>query len=196
MLSQTRFTKDKIYSLHEPEVACIAKGKSHKPYEFGSKISIATLPKSNVVIEVSHFMGNPHDSQTLEPVLESIKRQAEKVFGHGIVDRGYRGKKKIGETVIVVPNPKEDSTKSIQYQKDKSRQCKSRAAIEPVISHLKHDCRMLRNYLKGVEGDKINAIMAGAAFNFRMALREIKVTILLWLFFIEKLYLNSRNRYY
>lgn len=181
VLSQTRHSKDKVYSIHEPEVACIAKGKSHKPYEFGSKISIAILPGTNVVVDVSYFEGNPHDSKTLEPVLDNIAKEVNKKFERCIVDRGYRGKKKIGGTEIIVPNPKEDSTKDAQYQKDKSRMCKSRAAIEPVISHIKHDCRMARNFLKGQIGDKINALMAGAAFNFRVALREIRKKGSFWL---------------
>ena len=193
VLSQTRHSKDKIYSLHEPDVACIAKGKSHKQYEFGSKVSIATLPGTNVVVDVSHFLGNPHDSTTLEPVLKSIDTQVNKVFDRCIVDRGYRGKSKIGDTNIIVPNTKEDSSKSIEYQKDKSRMCRSRAAIEPVISHLKHDCRMIRNFLKGVIGDKINAILAGAAFNFRIALREIKEMISFWLYFFQHLFQNKNH---
>ena len=182
VLAQTRHSKDKIYSLHEPEVACIAKGKSHKPYEFGSKISVSTLPGSNVVVNISHFLGNPHDSQTLEPVLKQIEKDLKKPFEYAIVDRGYRGKSTIGETTIVVPNPEKDKTKSTEYQNIKSKRCRSRAAIEPIIGHLKQDHRMVRNFLKGVEGDKINAIMAGAAFNFKIALREIKKRLLFWLF--------------
>ena len=182
VLAQQRHTKNKIYSLHEPEVACIAKGKSHKPYEFGAKISVSTLPGSNVVVNISHFLGNPHDSQTLAPVLEQIEKDLKKPFDYAIVDRGYRGKSTIGQTTIVGPNPEKDKTQNIQYQKNKSRQCRSRAAIEPIIGHLKQDHRMLRNFLKGVTGDKINAIMAGAAFNFKIALREIKARLFFWLF--------------
>jgi len=182
VLAQKRHTKDKIYSLHEPEVACIAKGKSHKPYEFGAKISVSTLPGSNVVVNISHFLGNPHDSQTLAPVLEQIEKDLKKPFDYAIVDRGYRGKSIIGKTTIVVPNPEKDKIQSVQYQKFKSKQCRSRAAIEPIIGHLKQDHRMLRNFLKGVTGDKINAIMAGAAFNFKIALREIKERLIFWLF--------------
>lgn len=181
VLAQTRHSKDKIYSLHEPEVACIAKGKSHKPYEFGSKISVSTLPGSNVVVNISHFLGNPHDSQTLEPVLKQMEKDLKKPFEYAIVDRGYKGNSTIGATTIVVPNPEKDKTKSIEYQKIKSKQCRSRAAIEPIIGHLKQDHRMLRNFLKGVVGDKINAIMAGAAFNFKIALREIRQSLIFWL---------------
>lgn len=181
VLSQTRHSKDKIYSLHEPQVACIAKGKSHKPYEFGSKISFSTLPKSNVIVDVSHFLGNPHDSKTLETVIPKLKSIMSNAFKFNIVDRGYRGKKTIEDIQIVIPNPKADSLKSIEYQNVKSRQCKSRAAIEPVIGHVKSDHRMLRNFLKGVQGDKINAILAGAAFNFKKALNEIKAFVFFYL---------------
>jgi IS5 family transposase len=178
VLNQTRNSKDKVYSLHEPEVACIAKGKSHKPYEFGSKISFSTLPQSNVVVDVSHFTGNPHDSKTLESIIPKLKEILPQTFKFNIVDRGYRGKKKIEDIQIVIPNPKEDTKKSAEYQIIKSRQCKSRAAIEPVIGHIKNDHRMLRNFLKGVMGDKINAILAGAAFNFKKALNQIKDFVL------------------
>jgi len=179
VLAQTRHSKDKTYSLHEPEVSCIAKGKSHKPYEFGSKTSIAILPGTNVVVNVSCFKGNPHDSKTLEPVLTQISEEINKQFDWAITDRGYRGKSQINSTTIVTPGPEKDRNRSSAYRENKSRQCKSRAAIEPVISHLKHDHRMLRNYLKGFTGDKINAILAGAAFNFKIKLREIRLNLFL-----------------
>lgn len=177
ILAQTRHSKDKVYSLHEPEVVCIAKGKSHKPYEFGSKISFSTLPGSNVVVDVSHFSGNPHDSKTLETVIPKLKELMPNTLKFNIVDRGYRGRKKIGDVQVVIPNTKADSIKSIDYQNFKSRQCRSRAAIEPVIGHVKHDHRMLRNFLKGAMGDKMNAILAGAAFNFKKALNQIRALV-------------------
>lgn len=180
VLQQTRFSKGKIYSLHEPDVACIAKGKSHKPYEFGSKISFSTLPGSNVVVDVTYFAGNPHDSTTLETVIPKLKAVLPKGFASIIVDRGYRRKRKIEKIALIIPNPKEDATKSIAHQNEKSRQCRSRAAIEPIIGHIKNDHRMLRNYLKGSIGDKVNAILAGAAFNFKKALNEIKAFFLFY----------------
>lgn len=193
ILKQTRHSKDKIYSLHEPEVSCIAKGKSHKPYEFGSKISFSTLPKSNIVVDVSHFLGNPHDSKTLEVVIPKLKEIIPNTLKFNIVDRGYRGKKKINDIHIVIPNPKEDSIKSIECQNTKSRQCKSRAAIEPIIGHIKNDHRMLRNFLKGVLGDKMNAILAGAAFNFKKALNEIKAFAIFYLHFLFNIK-NKKNQ--
>jgi IS5 family transposase len=48
---------------------------------------------------------------------------------------------------------------------------KRRAAVEPVIGHLKADHRMDRNYLKGQDGDRISAVLAAAGFNFHLLLR-------------------------
>ncbi len=50
-----------------------------------------------------------------------------------------------------------------------------RSAIEPVISHLKHDHNMIRNFLKGKEGDRINAILSAAGFNFSKLIRAFFV---------------------
>jgi IS5 family transposase len=48
-----------------------------------------------------------------------------------------------------------------RYQRDKKRKlCKRRAAIEPIIGHLKSDFRLSRNLLKGQVGDEINVLMA------------------------------------
>lgn len=182
VLNQTRTSKDKIYSLHEPQVACIAKGKAHKSYEFGSKVSITMIPGSNVILNVKNFEGNPHDSTTLAGVIKELDNEIKSNIKYAIVDRGYRGNTKIENINIVIPNTKADENKSEEFKKNKSRQCKSRAAIEPIISHLKFDCRMARNFLKGMIGDKINAILAGAAFNFRIALKEIKDKICVLIF--------------
>ena len=176
VISRKKSDKDKIYSLHEPETACIAKGKAHKKYEFGSKVSFAMLPGSNIIVGVVNFQGNPHDSTTLEDTLKHSKKRCGKEFTKPIVDRGYRVKKKIDKTNIVSPGP---PIKNNEYQRRKKRrQCRSRAAIEPIIGHIKHDCRMARNYLKGTIGDDMNAILAGAAFNFRRLLRVIEQEII------------------
>jgi IS5 family transposase len=65
------------------------------------------------------------------------------------------------------------------YQKAKDRKrFRRRASIEPIIGHLKQDHRVLRNYLKGVEGDMINTLLAGAAFNMMKMLRKIRKSII------------------
>ena len=52
VLNQQPKDKNKIYSLHEPQVYCMAKGKDHKPYEYGSRASIASTATSNIIVGV------------------------------------------------------------------------------------------------------------------------------------------------
>ena len=171
VLTQRKQDKNKIYSLHEPEVVCIAKGKVAKRFEFGSKVSVATSKDGNIILGVVNFTGNPHDSRTIEETLKKVELLTKSKVEEAIVDRGYRWKKQINGTQIILPDPlKQDAT---NYQKRKMRtNFRRRAAIEPVIGHMKHTYRMKRNYLKGVQGDVINAVMAAAAFNFKRWLNQ------------------------
>lgn len=188
VIAQKRVDKNKIYSLHEPEVACIAKGKAHKKFEFGSKVSFAVVPGVNIIVGVKNFNGNPHDSTTLEPTLNHVEKICGKQFKNALVDRGYKGKTKVGDITIVSPKP--PNAKQPYSKATMRRKCRKRAAIEPVIGHLKQDCRMQRNYLKGTIGNDINALLAAAGFNFRGLLRKIKREILLPLFLINR-YFNQ-----
>jgi IS5 family transposase len=176
VLNQKRHDTNKVYSLHEPEVACIAKGKIHKPYEFGSKVALAITKHSNIIVAAVNFTGNPHDIKTLEATLN----QHELLTGHrakaAIVDRGFRGRKMFNGTQIISPD---NSIGKTGKQKRNSRiRFKRRAAIEPVISHMKHNFGMIKNYLKGSIGDQINPMMAAAAFNFKSWLNKYRKTFL------------------
>ena len=51
------------------------------------------------------------------------------------------------------------------------REMRRRAAVEPVIGHLKAEHRMERNYLKGRDGNRANAVLAAAGYNFSLLLR-------------------------
>jgi transposase, IS5 family len=180
VVSQQRYSKDKVYSLHEPETSCIAKGKAHKEYEFGSKTSFAMLPKTNIIVGVLSFTGNPHDSKTLKPTLDQCERINGLKFKRAILDRGYRGITRIGNTIVIIPGQIKAKT---PWQKQWIRKkCRSRSAIEPIIGHLKTDCRLMRNYLKGTQGDQINALMAAAALNFRRLLRKFQRDLIFSLF--------------
>ncbi|PIE85832.1 MAG: IS5/IS1182 family transposase [Bacteroidia bacterium] len=148
IVTQKRTDKNKIYSIHEPQTACIAKGKAHKKFEFGSKVSVAILPKVNIIVGLTNFNGNPNDTSTLEEALKDVERYTEREFKNAIVDRGYKGKKQIGKTIIV--SPKAPGEKQTYSPPTMRRKCRSRAAVEPVIGHLKSDCRMAKNYLKTV----------------------------------------------
>lgn len=162
----------KVYSLHEPDVLCIGKGKEHKKYEFGRKASIAVTKTTGVIVGAMSFNKNIFDGHTLPDVLEQVWQTTEVCPEVAICDRGYRGRKKVGDTSILTPGrPKKSDT---PYQRRKARQrFRRRAGIEPVIGHLKHDHRMARNFLKGTLGDSINLFMACAAFNFRKWVRAV-----------------------
>jgi len=102
-------------------------------------------PKSLIVIGIEAFEGNPHDSKTIEPLLDQIKGNLKYLPEEVVYDRGGRGQKEINGVSIVTPDKplKRDS----QYQKQKKRnKFRRRAAIEPVIGHLKSNFRMGQNY--------------------------------------------------
>ena len=184
VIAQKRTDKNKIYSIHEPGVACIAKGKAHKKFEFGSKVSFAVVPGVNIIVGVQNFNGNPNDTITLEPTLKHVEKICGKKFKNVIVDRGYKVKRKVNGSTVVTPKP--PNAKQPYSKATMRKKCRKRAGVEPVIGHVKHDCRMQRNYLKGDIGNDINALLAAAGFNFRGLLRKIKKEILWRLFLIDK----------
>ncbi len=93
ILSQKKSDSHKVYSVHEPDVQCLSKGKEHKKYEFGNKVSIIYTQTTGVIIGAMGFR-NPYDGHTIKPALE----QAERLLGKRTIktligDRGYRGKR-------------------------------------------------------------------------------------------------------
>jgi len=172
VLSQTRKSKNKVYSIHEPEVKCIAKGKDSKQYEYGNKSSIV-YSKEGIIIGAMAFTENLYDGDTLAPQLEQVTRLTGKELKEAIGDRGYRGRPKVKGTIILTPKPM--SKKSTRYQKQKTREkFRGRAGIEPIFGHLKSDHRMWRNFLKGNAGDEFNTIIAATAFNIKKFLNRVK----------------------
>ena len=161
VLSQKRGDSDKIYSLHEPDVKCYSKGKEHKKFEFGSKASFLVDQSTGIIMGAINFTQTLHDSKTIPEVLEQYERLNGKPPKEVFVDRGYRGIKEYKGAAIHVPKPDENITK------EKRKRHSKRAAIEPVIGHLKQDYRLCRNFLKGILGDNMNVILAAAAMNFK-----------------------------
>ncbi len=173
VLNQKREDKEKIYSLHELEVCCIAKGKEHKQYEFGSKAAIAITKKSGIIVGTASFSKNIYDGKTLDEIIEQTEITTGKKPKVAIVDRGFRGKKKVKGVEIVVPNRSKKETTN--YQKKKARErFRRRASIEPVIGHMKSDFGLGKNFLKGSIGDQINLELSAAAFNFKKYMNQIK----------------------
>ena len=161
LFNQKKNSKNKIYSIHAPEVKCISKGKAHKRYEFGNKVSIATTTENNIVVGVQSFADNHFDGHTLSDSLFQVKDILGDWVPDAYVDRGYKGYDgQVFGTRVHRQGRKRQSIETKQY-------LKKRARIEPVISHLKSDHRMGRNWLLGVFGDMMNSLMAGCAFNLR-----------------------------
>ena len=169
LLTQKRHDKNKLYSLHAPKVECISKGKAHRKYEFGCKVSVATTSKDNWIVGVEALHDNPLDGHTLKGALQQIKRLAGWEAQNVYCDKGYKGNpKQLGNTAVHLASKRKSSMPPSEW-----RWFKRRSAIEPVIGHMKQENRMNRNYLKGTDGDKMNAILAACGFNFRKLLRAL-----------------------
>jgi IS5 family transposase len=159
----------KVYSLHAPEVECIGRGKARAAYEFGCKTSITTpvtSPKGGqFVLHAKALHGNPYDGHTLGPVIADLERLTGIEVRRIHVDKGYRGHNHPHRLRVWISGQVRRVTKAIR------REMRRRAAVEPVIGHLKDDHRMDRNYLKGREGDRANAVLAAAGYNFSLLVR-------------------------
>src|SRR5664280_656148 len=184
VLTQQRDDSNKIYSIHEPEVLCISKGKEHKPYEFGNKSSFAYTRESGIIVGAMAVEGNAYDGHTLKPQLEQVKELTGGKIRKAIVDRGYKVKGGIPSIDIVMP--KALKRESYYLKKKREERCRSRAGIEGLISHLKHDHRMIRNYLSGTAGDQTNTLLAAAAYNMmkwmRLKRQETLNLIFRWIY--------------
>jgi len=173
ILLQERDSKNKIYSIHKPFTACICKGKAHKKYEYGNKIGLVTTAQSLVITGIKAFFGNPYDGHTIEPLLDQMQENNFVLPKELIYDRGGKGSKKIkGVTISIPSNPlKTDDSYTKQKKRKKFRR---RAAIEAVISHLKHRFRMHQNYLHGENGTQINAFLSATAWNLQKLMNKLR----------------------
>ncbi len=174
----------KIYSLHAPEVECIGKGKAHRPYEFGVKVSVATTlahaKGGQFVTHVKSLPGNPYDGHTLKTVIPDMEAMVGNIIERMLLDRGYRGHNAPPDYKfrVFISGQKRRVTPKIK------RELRRRSAVEPIIGHLKSEHRMGRNYLWHRNGDAANAVLAAAGYNFRrlirwllLLLRQILLTI-------------------
>jgi IS5 family transposase len=163
---QQRHDKNKVYSVHEPEVECIAKGNAGKQYEFGNKVSVAVSSRGGWFVGAKSFTGNPYDGHTLAAQMKQVESLIPSKVSEAYVDMGYRGHDYDGAVAVHVDKRRRGRTSLAQW-----RWMKRRAAVEPSIGHLKSEHRLERNRLKGTAGNQINAIMAAAAMNFQKLLR-------------------------
>ena len=176
LLSQTRKSKDKLYSIDAPEVECISKDKAHKRYEFGCKVSVVATNESNWVVGVQALHGNPYDGHTLADAIKQVERITNRKIKEAFVDKGYRGHDYTGDGQVHITSQRIKGKAGSALRKRKKR----RSAVEPKIGHMKSDNRMSRNYLKGVEGDRINTLLAGIGANVRKLLAAFWPALYNW----------------
>jgi len=182
-VNQQKNDKDKIYSLHKPFTKCISKGKAHKQYEFGNKVGLITGGKKGrkIILAVKAFLENPFDGHTIEPLLNQMESNNVQLPKELAYDRGGKGKSEINGVKIIIPAPPK-KTDTLYQKQTKRKKCRARAAIEPVIGHLKTDFRMQQNYLRGEKGVQINALMAATAWNLKKLMEKLKENILQFIF--------------
>lgn len=173
LMKQERKDKNKLYSIHAPEVECISKGKAHKRYEFGCKVSMVTTSKGNWIVGIDALHGNPYDGHTFKQAMEQTERITGQKPEHVYSDKGYRGAEEVPGTTLHLTNKRKKRLTRSQW-----RWLRRRSAIEPVFGHLKSDNRLERNHLQGEEGDRINAILSGCGFNLRKLMTAFCVYIL------------------
>jgi transposase, IS5 family len=175
---QQRQRGPKVFSLHAPEVECIGKGKAHRPYEFGVKVSVATTHRhakgGQFATHVKTLPGNPYDGHTLATVIPDMEALLGNTIARLFADKGYRGHNAPPDYKfrVFVAGQKRRVTPKIK------REMRRRSAIEPVIGHLKSEHRMGRNYLRYRQGDAINAVLAAAGYNFSLLIRWLRLLLL------------------
>jgi IS5 family transposase len=171
LLSQERTSKNKLYSLHAPEVVCIAKGKAHRPYEFGSKVALAVTNREGFVLASKSLEGNPYDGHTLNTTIDQVVALSGVEPDRIYVDQGYRGHDYDKNDRVFITRQRRGLTPTIK------RELRRRSAIEPMIGHMKADGRLGRNYLLGAAGDAMNALLVAAGHNLRLILNWLRLCV-------------------
>ena len=165
----------KLYSWHAPETECIGKGKAHRPYEFGVKVSITTTNRrckgGQFILHAKALPGNPYDGHTLEAVIEETEALTGRQIKRAYVDKGYRGHKTPKPRRVFLSGQKRGVFGVIK------RELRRRSAIEAVIGHLKTDGHLGRNFLKGRGGDQVNAVLSATGYNFRLVLKWLRALL-------------------
>lgn len=183
LLKQERTSKKKLYSIHEPQVECIAKGKVHQRYEFGNKVGFVVSGTGNWILGAKSFAGNPFDGHTLKSNLEQAEKMTGRKIKQATCDLGYRGHGVKDIDVLIVPRNKKKASRTIR------RWWKRRNAIEPIIGHEKSEHRLERNQLSGELGDSLNVILSACGFNLKKLVRAFCA----WIEMVGKMFLKDSS---
>lgn len=166
LLVQEKASSNKLYSLHAPETYCVGKGKAGKPYEFGCKVSLVLTHKQGLALTSLALTQNEFDGHTLNKSLKKAEEIARTKITEGFVDKGYRGHG-VTDTAIYISGQRRGITQAIK------KRLKRRSAIEPHIGHMKTEGKLKRNYLKGIVGDSLNALLCAIGHNLRLILNNL-----------------------
>lgn len=137
-----------------------------------------------IILGIKAFLQTPYDGHTIEPLLEQMETGGQKLPKELLYDRGGRGKSEIKGVKISIPStPRKKDT---AYQKQtKRKKFRTRAAIEPIIGHLKTDFRLAKNYFMGETGPQINALLAATAWNMKKMMEILKQKFVLCFYQIQ-----------
>jgi IS5 family transposase len=172
LLAQQPKGRNKLYSLHAPEVECISKGKAHKRYEFGVKVGVVASLRTPFILAAHSLPGNPYDGHTLAWSLAHTKLNTGVPIKTAVVDKGYRGPRAAWPGVeVVIPGQR---SRDESHRQRRRKQLRRRSVIEALIGHMKTDGLLDRNWLKGSTGDAIHVVLCAAGQNLRLILRAIE----------------------
>ena len=190
-VTQKRNDTDKVYSLHKPFTRCIAKGKAHKQYEFGNKVGLVTTSNKGkkIILGIKAFLQTPYDGHTIEPLLEQMETGGQQLPKELVYDRGGKGKSEIKGVKISIPSTSRKTDTAYQKQ-TKRKKFRTRAAIEPIIGHLKTDFRLAQNYFLGETGPQINALLSATAWNMKKMMEILKEKIFFYFLNLIRLLFN------
>jgi len=158
--------KRKIYSLHEPQVVCIRKGKKSRPNEYGIKFNVS-VDKHGFIMTHQEQNQNVHDAKLLEPALKHWEQVTGKLPKQVNGDRGYVQQEKLKTrrmrriSRLCIPSrgkKKHPDHKKIWFRNGQ----RLRAQIEGTIGHLKSRgrCRY-----KGNHGSKTHLTLNCISWN-------------------------------
>ena len=172
LLAQQPKSRNKLYSLHAPEVECISKGKAHKRYEFGVKVGVVASLRMPFILAAHALPGNPYDGHTLTWSLAQTKLNTGVAVKTAVVDKGYRGHNTGWPGVeVVIPGQR---SRDEAHRQQRRKQLRRRSVIEALIGHMKTDGLLDRNWLKGTAGDAMHVALCAAGQNLRLILRAIE----------------------
>jgi IS5 family transposase len=167
---QGHHVKNKIYSLHEPQVACIRKGKRSKPDEYGCKV-LLSVDRQGYLVSHREYFSNPSDAELLQDAVRDWQAACGKAALEVGADRGFHRPSYEGPVLKKVKRwsvPRKGKTPHPQADRFWFKRVqRRRAAIEPIIGHLKTDHRMNRCRYKGPQGDTINMCLVAVVWNLR-----------------------------